>query len=200
MRRKSPFAQCLVEFNKPDGSLHGESWLFHMDAAFEDTRRRADRGEGAAAGGDWNWGRIGLISPKCQFFMGKMIEQWFWASQFSQKTMSIDGLAADRNAAVGVDSYPYSSIPDRRLTQVETGRCDLLAKIFVVSQSNNSHIFVCEKQPIRINIVDFPCRFWYPRLIYQIFGRVSIQVLPLALFSADFFSAGLRRSRVSLDC
>lgn len=37
--RKSPFAQCLVEFNKPDGSLHGESWLFHMDAAFEDTRR-----------------------------------------------------------------------------------------------------------------------------------------------------------------
>ena len=78
-----------------------------MDAAFEDTRRRADRGEGAR-GGDWNWGRISLISPKCQFFMGKMIEQWFWASQFSQKTMSVDGLAADRNAAVGVDSYPYS--------------------------------------------------------------------------------------------
>ena len=132
VRRKSPFAQCLVEFNKPDGSLHGESWLFHMDAAFEDTRRRADRGEGAR-GGDWNWGRISLISPKCQFFMGKMIEQWFWASQFSQKTMSVDGLAADRNAAVGVDSYPYSW-PTIDTSWNWTMWLDLLAKIFVVSR------------------------------------------------------------------
>jgi hypothetical protein len=55
VRRKSPFAQCLVEFNKPDGSLHGESWLFHMDAAFEDTRRRAvgkGLGEVTGTGGE----------------------------------------------------------------------------------------------------------------------------------------------------
>eukprot|EP00438_Fugacium_kawagutii_P029534 Skav228089 [mRNA] locus=scaffold913:465208:469689:- [translate_table: standard] len=40
-RRKSPFAQCLVDHGRPDGSLHGESWLFHMDAAFEDTQRHS---------------------------------------------------------------------------------------------------------------------------------------------------------------
>ncbi|CAJ1462389.1 unnamed protein product [Effrenium voratum] len=37
--RKSPFAQCLVEYRRLDGSIHGESWLFHMDAAFEDSQR-----------------------------------------------------------------------------------------------------------------------------------------------------------------
>ncbi|CAE7520885.1 unnamed protein product [Symbiodinium sp. CCMP2592] len=37
--RKSPFAQCLVEYKKPDGSLNGESYVFHMDAAFEDSKR-----------------------------------------------------------------------------------------------------------------------------------------------------------------
>lgn len=33
------FAQCLVEYTGRDGSAKGETWLFHMDAAFEDEAR-----------------------------------------------------------------------------------------------------------------------------------------------------------------
>ena len=36
-RKKWPFSRKSL---RPDGSLHGESWLFHMDAAFEDTQRQ----------------------------------------------------------------------------------------------------------------------------------------------------------------
>jgi len=35
-----PIFQPTWKSPRPDGSLHGESWLFHMDAAFEDTQRQ----------------------------------------------------------------------------------------------------------------------------------------------------------------